>query len=221
MLCATDNIDFDNWCTGVSELLPGCKCIEQGCTEFSSAHQTSPLQDTHPDGLRLQKRNCNAVVPSQDPPVSLDCPTDVLPTVVSARQGELWLDIELHGLSSATTVELHMKWAPHRIIPLGEHLSKAGPLAKHKHIRVQVSERVTGVSAHSGRWSSDVTAVQHIFCTRYCWSSSHDTLCMHMVGVQSIMFVICVYALPCECNNHPFLIIYAYAYTCLQTVVVV
>ena len=134
-------------------------------------YQSSPLQLIEPFSLELQNSDRMADIPSHDAPVLPQPPADMRPVVVSAQwvpwQGKGWLDVELDGVTAATTVLLHVEAAVHGIrIPLGEHLSKAGLLAKHQRIRVQVSERVCRVSAHSGRWRSDLTAVQHILCTR-------------------------------------------------------
>ena len=52
-------------------------------------------------------------------------------------------------------------------IHLGEELSKAGLLAKHKRSRVQVAERANAVTAHSDRWRSDLTAVEPVLRPRY------------------------------------------------------
>lgn len=134
-------------------------------------YQSSPLQLTEPFSLELQKSDRMADIPSHDAPILLQPPADMLPGVASAHllpwPCEGWLDIQLDGVTAATTVVLHVEAATHGVgILLGEHLSKAGLLAKHQRIRVQVSKRVYGVSAHNGRWRSDLTAVQRIVNTR-------------------------------------------------------
>lgn len=140
-------------------------------------HLTNDLQLKKPFTVELQNRDRRAVISSQEPPVLLHCPPGVLPAVMSAKQFTGWVGIELDNVTSATTVVLHVESAPHGIkVLVGEHLSKAGPVAKHCSFRVPVSERVYGVSAFNGRWRSDLTAVELVPCTRYSLCSTHDTL---------------------------------------------
>ena len=136
-------------------------------------HECDILQPPAPFWLEVQNYNRLAVISSQEPPVLLHCPADALPAVVSARQGRCWIGIELDNVTAATTVVLHVKSAPHGIkVLVGEQLSKAGQVAKHKHFRVRVSEHVYAVQAHNGRWRSNLV-VPAIYA-RYAKHPAHE-----------------------------------------------